>query len=57
MNQFAQDNTPSGGDICAQSFNLNFGDLNNPLTVNPENPHERLGKAPLRLAPRRLRSA
>ena len=42
----AQDNSASGGDVCAQANNLNFGDLNNPLTVNPEVLESGWGKRP-----------
>jgi hypothetical protein len=45
-NQLAQNNTATGGDVCAQSFNLNFGDLNNPLTVDPEVLASGWGKRP-----------
>jgi hypothetical protein len=45
-NQLAQDNSAGGGDICGQSFNLNFGDINNPLTVNPDVLASGWGKRP-----------
>jgi hypothetical protein len=46
MDLLAQNNTAAGGDICAQANNLNFGDLNNPLTVNPDVLSSGWGKRP-----------
>jgi hypothetical protein len=36
MNPAAQDNRASGGDLCGQWSNLNFGSQFSPTTVNPE---------------------
>jgi hypothetical protein len=46
MVQTPQNNAGSGGDNCGQSFNLNFGDVSNPLTVNPEVLSSGWGKRP-----------
>ena len=45
-NPLAQNLTGTGGDICAPATNLNFGDLNNPLTVNPDVLSSGWGKRP-----------